>query len=92
MRIVKEFNLGNLKCTLLHFNEKYTLRIEDEFGEVNYKLGTIEISDTDSLSDYFEIPAIRNSLSSAFRSMKEGRDQLVHLLSNDEEDEFEEIV
>ena len=63
------------------------MRIEDEYGEVNYKLGNVEIADMNHLTEYFSIPVIRNSLSTAFQSMKEGRDQLLHLLTIEEEDD-----
>ena len=42
MRIIHEFNHRTLKATLFFHHEKYTLKLEDEFGSIQYKLGKLE--------------------------------------------------
>ncbi len=92
MRIVKEFSHGPLRCTLLHHNTKYTLRIEDEYGEVNYKLGSVDHINPDMIPEILNLPDLRNSLITAFRAMKTGRDLLSELISPQESSEFDEII
>jgi len=92
MRITKEFNLGHLKCTVFFHNEKHSLKIEDEFGEVTYKLGNIGDASIDDVSAYMNLPKVKDAVIAAFRSMRTGRDQLLSLITTSTEESFEEII
>ncbi len=92
MRITKEFNLGHLKCTLFFHNDKHSLKIEDAYGEVTYKLGHLAEASTDDISDFMMLPKIKAAVIDSFRSMRTGRDQLLSLLVTPEEEAFEEII
>ena len=92
MRIVNEFNLGHVKCTLFHYNGKYNLKMEDELGEVHYKLGDINIDKPDEVNRLFDLVDLRDSVRKAFENLAKGRMQLMHLLSNQEEDFTTQIV
>ncbi len=92
MRITKEFNLGHLKCTLFINNEKHSLKIEDEYGEVSYKLGQLGDASTEEIAEFMNLPKIRSSVIDSFRGMRTGRDQLLSLIITPEEEAFEEII
>lgn len=92
MRITKEFNLGHLKCTLFFHNEKHSLKIEDEYGEVTYKLGQLADASTDDIAAFMLLPKIKTAVIDSFRAMRTGRDQLLSLILTPEEEAFEEII
>jgi|GEM_PF-4259415 len=92
MRIIQEFNQGPIKCTLMLYNERYTLKLEDQYGEVNYKLGNIKTSELQNIPRLLDTPIIKNAVVQAFRSMRTGRDELVHTLTDEVDDLFEEIL
>ena len=92
MRSIKEFNIGSLKCTVLFHNEKYTLRIEDVYGEVNYKLGQLEGMSLDELERAFQHPELKEHLSKAFLNMRKGRDFVIDYFAKSSDDKFEEII
>ena len=91
MRIVHEINLGHFKCTLFHYQEKYSLKIEDQFGEVHYKLGQVSDFPIDQLDKLLRVPNIQKSIQESFLAMRHGRDHLKSILS-EEGDEDEEII
>ena len=92
MRITKEFNLGHLKCTLFFHNDKHSLKIEDEYGEISYKLGDLGSASTDEIAAYMNLPKITSAVIDSFRFMRTGRDQLLSLIITPAEEAFEEII
>ena len=92
MRIVHDFNLGHYKCTLFFYQEKYQLKIEDEFGEVHYKLGTLDQLNVDDLPKLLQLPTIKKALKDAFLGMRTGRDLLKGILTGEDESDEEEII
>lgn len=92
MRSIKEFNIGPLKCTVLFHNEKYTLRIEDVHGEVNYKLGQLDGLNLEELEKVFQHPELKTHLANAFLNMRKGRDFVADYFSETSEEQFEEII
>lgn len=92
MRIVNQFNLGHFKCTLFHYQEKYSLKLEDEFGEIHFKLGHIDPPDSDSLPNLLQLPRMRQAIKDAFLATRTGRDQLRSLLTENTSDNEEEII
>ncbi len=92
MRVIKEFNLGHLKCSLFVNQERHTLKIEDEFGEVSYKLGRLDVDPTQDIDSYIELPEVKNSIIEAFRSMRKGRDKVLSLMTKPIEESFDEII
>lgn len=92
MRIIKEFNLGYLKATLFIHEEKYSLKLEDEFGAVNYKFGRLEGINVAEIPDYFKIPKIEKSVIDAFMAMRTGRDEMIQLLSSNSDLTRESII
>lgn len=91
MRIVKEFNLGPIKCSLMFHNEKYTLKMEDEGGEVNYKLGNPASFDIESLPSLLTLPDINSQIAQAFIHMRKGQDQLMSILQDAPDELYDEI-
>ena len=73
-------------------NEKYTLKMEDDSGEVNYKIGNPDAFDIESLPALLAIPDINNNVAQAFISMRKGRDHLVSLLDDSTEEIYDDII
>ena len=92
MRIVREFNLGHVKCTMFHYNGKYTLKMEDELGEVHYKLGDIEIDEEVDIKDLLEIKDLRNHIRQSFENMGAARSILIEMIQETDEDQFDPII
>ena len=92
MRIVHDFNLGHYKCTLFFYQEKYQLKLEDEFGEVHYKLGSLNQLSPEDLPKLLQLPVIRGALKDAFLAMRTGRDHLKGILTEEDRSEEDEII
>jgi len=90
MRIVDNYSLGHLKCTLFINDGRYTLKVEDEYGAISYKLKELESTSLKDIQDYLSVAHIKNEIISSFRSMRKGRDGLLDLLKD--EDIIEEII
>lgn len=92
MRIVREFNLGHVKCTLFHYNGKYSLKMEDELGEVLFKLGDIDIDEDVEIKDLLEIKDVKHHIRRAFENMGAARSLLIEMISEPNEDDFDPII
>ena len=92
MRIIKEFNLGHLKATVFFYEEKYSLKLEDEFGAVTYKLGRLERIDLTDIPNLFKLPKIEKSVIDAFMAMRSGRDEMIEILDNEDDPISETII
>ena len=91
MRIVKEFNLGHLKCTVFSHDGLTTLKIEDEYGAISYKLKTLQSEQIEDIEQFVELSSIKDHVIDAFRAMRRGRDSLLEMIVTDDEVE-EEII
>ena len=76
---------------MLYHNERYTLKMEDQYGEVNYKLGQQDSWDINNLPSLIEQPEIKETIVSAFGLMRTGRDILLTEVLN-KEDFRDEII
>lgn len=92
MRIIKEFNHGPIKCSVLHHNERYTLKLEDQYCEVSYKLGSIDSIDLASLPSLLSTPQINDQIKESFMRTRTGRDRLLNILTQEDEEMFDTIM
>ena len=92
MRIIKEFNLGHVKSTLFHYNGKYSLKMEDELGEVHFKLGDIDFDEDVEIKDLLEITDLKSHIRRSFENMGAARAILLDLMQEPSEDHFDEII
>ncbi len=76
---------------MLYHNERYTLKMEDQYGEVNYKLGQQDSWDINNLPFLIEQPEIKETIVRAFGLMRTGRDILLTEVLN-KEDFRDEII
>lgn len=91
MRIIKEFNLGHLKCTVFVHEGSNTLKIEDEYGAVSYKLKDLVRDKTDEIEDHLDLTRIKKEIILSFQAMRRGRDTLLDMIVEKHESE-EEII
>jgi len=85
MRIVDSYSHGPLKCTLFINDNEYTLKMEDEFGAVSYKLKHLENDKLNSIKTFLKVKNIEKEIIGAFRAMRNGREQLLSMMRDQEE-------
>lgn len=89
MRIVSEWNYKNLKVSVFHMNERFSVKIEDNLLEQTYKFRDGQISDLSDLKSILN-ESFYSKCIDLFSSMSNNRNQI--LKANDEDFEFEEII
>ncbi|MBT8234128.1 MAG: hypothetical protein HKO66_12295 [Saprospiraceae bacterium] len=89
MRVVSEWNYKQIKVTVFHMNEKYSIKLEENLLEQTYKFRDGQVSNLSHLKSLLT-EAFYNQCMQRFKSMAESRLQLFEV--NDDETEFEEII
>lgn len=89
MRVVSEWNYKNLKVTVFHMNEKYSVKLEENLLEQTYKFRDGQIRDINHLKSIMD-EAFYQNCSELFASMSSSRDNLLKV--SGEDFEFEEII
>ena len=93
MRIIHTYSLGTLKCTLMIYQSRYTLKIEDEYGAIDYKLKEVDELDIAQLEGLTRSKHCLSAIHQAFIALREGRDPLLAALKEDPEDSpFDHII
>ena len=91
MRSIKEFNINKIKCTLFLHNMKYSLQVEDESYQFNFKLGNKEAQEIANIEDALNTPASIQYLLKSFSMLHDTR-LVIERELNFEKDEFEEVI
>ncbi len=89
MRVVSEWNYKQLKVTVFHMNEKYSVKLEENLLEQTYKFRDGQVTDLKHLKTILD-ESFYQSCIDLFTSMSSNRDTLLKV--SDEEFEFEEII
>ena len=91
MRVVEEFNHRGLKCTVFHYNSKYSLQIENERFQQKYKLSKANTMDEVArICDAVKAGEVDYMLKKAFIAMEEVG---LHFNAGTENlDDFEELI
>lgn len=92
MRIVHDFNIDQWKCTLMRHNNKYTLKVEDGFGAIHFKLGDIEVNDFHELESMMKEAHFLQEVKSSFSGIRNGGRVLLSKIMASNDEEFDVIV
>jgi len=89
MRIVSEWNYKQLKVTVFHYNEKFSLKLETDLMEQIYKFRDGQINSLADIKSKIGDAFYEDALES-FAKMKLDRDKL--FVETEEDFEFDEII
>ena len=92
MRITNEFNIGQYKCTLFLYENKYTLQVEDSNYLVQFKLGDIEAQEAGKIEAMMSESKMRYHIEKTFGAVHDNKIVLDSLLHQGGEDSFPEII
>lgn len=90
MRIVSEWSYKHLKITVFHYNERFSLKAEDNLMEQTYKFRQGQIDNLDDIQSKIK-PAFYDKVIDIFTSMKLNRDA-IFIVDQEDEDEFDVII
>ena len=89
MRIVDEWNKGEIKVTAFHMNGRYSIKFEIDLMEQWYKFRDGQFDKLEDLKQQLD-DAFYNKLIGIFKSMSANRRPLV--LRSDDNKEFDQII
>jgi len=89
MRVVSEWNYKHLKITIFHYNEKFSLKAEDNLMEQIYKFRDGQINSVNDIKEKIK-DSFYDSVISTFEKMGSHRDAI--FLPDDNEEEFDIII
>jgi len=90
MRIVSEWSYKHVKITVFHYNEKFSLKAEDNLMEQIYKFRDGQINSLDDIKTKIK-PAFYDKIIEIFEEMKSNRNTIFEVEMNNE-DEFDVII
>ena len=86
MRIVSEWNLERYKCTLMVYEMKYTLQIEDERLQLTYKMGDRRREEIQKLEEILATPEVFEQIKKSFGALYDTSYLIDKNMSIEEED------
>lgn len=92
MRITKEFNISQYKCTLFLYESKYTLQVEDSNYLVQFKLGDMDSSKINTIEDIMSGTKMRYHIEKTFGSLHDNKIVMDSMLHQGGGDSFPEII
>ncbi len=92
MRIVKDWNKGQWKFTLFHYQLKFSLKIEDGTTEQWYKFRDIEPENLDTLITIMSQDSISALIKENFDRLNKTMDIINAQLPESEHEEFDDIL
>lgn len=90
MRIVSEWAYKHLKITVFHYNEKYSIKAEDNLMEQIYKFRQGQIDSLTDIQNKIK-PEFYDKVITIFEDMKQNRTS-IFVNAPTEDDEFDIII
>ncbi len=91
MRIIKEWNIKTWKCTLMHHNNRYTLKIEDGIAEQTYKMPDVDSESMATIDFILNAAPIQKRIAQIFELQGTLKNSILDELIDDQ-DEFDTII